>query len=44
MHEKAGTNIYQPDTNFQYQQYFNEAGELQAEKLPLYDQYEIDGL
>ncbi|PTM04298.1 MAG: hypothetical protein DA405_07740 [Bacteroidetes bacterium] len=38
---KQTTNIYQPDTNYQYQQYFNEAGELQAEKLPLYDQYEI---
>jgi hypothetical protein len=41
---KQTTNIYQPDTNYQYQQYFNEAGELQAEKLPLYDQYEIGGL
>tara|TARA_R110002050_G_scaffold272894_3_gene416731 strand:- start:2046 stop:2555 length:510 start_codon:yes stop_codon:yes gene_type:complete len=41
---KQTTNIYQPDTNYQYQQYFNEAGELQAEKLPLYNEYEIKAL
>ncbi len=35
------TQIYEPDTNYQFQQYFNELGELQEEKLPLYDYLEI---
>jgi hypothetical protein len=38
---KQTTTIYETDTNYQYQQYFNEAGELKSEKLPFYDFLEL---